>query len=217
MSGSNTPDVNRYVSPPQILPPSSSSPKSSETSVSTTKSLDLQVHRLSDEEFVNYLRNLGGTPDEILASKEMMEFLTPTMKADFQLTETFDLKLDDQIALPYSITAMCGKQDNLMINGDGNLRRWKRFTSQDFEMEVMEGGHFYLSHADHSKAFFAYLIKHLSTHHVEPLLHPETTSPVTKPVISGTVAKPAVSSRDESLSEPSPILSTRKVSEETWV
>jgi medium-chain acyl-[acyl-carrier-protein] hydrolase len=44
---------------------------------------DPPIHHLPHDEFVEELRRLAGTPEEILQNREILELLLPLLRADF--------------------------------------------------------------------------------------------------------------------------------------
>src|SRR5207244_548641 len=47
------------------------------------------IHALPESEFVEALRHLDGTPQEVLQDPELMQLVLPTLRADFALCETY--------------------------------------------------------------------------------------------------------------------------------
>ncbi|HLG62383.1 MAG TPA: thioesterase domain-containing protein, partial [Ktedonosporobacter sp.] len=47
------------------------------------------VHALPDNEFIEELRHLNGTPTEILQNAEVLELTLPLLRADFAICETY--------------------------------------------------------------------------------------------------------------------------------
>jgi medium-chain acyl-[acyl-carrier-protein] hydrolase len=96
------------------------------------------AHMLPDEEFVAYVRDLGGTPDEVLAEVSLARLLIPILRADFRLAEG-EVLLEP---LPVPITACAGLDDATATPAD--LLGWGRFTQARFVLRCFEGGHFFI-------------------------------------------------------------------------
>src|SRR5262249_28939051 len=47
---------------------------------------------LPDEEFLAELRRINGTPDDVLAHRELMGLLVPLLRADFQMVQTYQYR-----------------------------------------------------------------------------------------------------------------------------
>jgi medium-chain acyl-[acyl-carrier-protein] hydrolase len=98
------------------------------------------LHRLSEDELVRTLRVLEGTPEEVLSHPELMELLLPLLRADFELTETYERREAAPVACP--ITAFGGTSDPevpaRLIEG------WQACTAEGFSSVLLPGGHFFL-------------------------------------------------------------------------
>lgn len=99
-----------------------------------------QLHTLSKREFVAELRQLNGTPPEILEAQELIELLLPTLYADFELLETYTYAAE--AALPVPITALGGLDDPTMSPHD--LSAWRAHTSEGFCAIMFPGDHFFI-------------------------------------------------------------------------
>ena len=50
---------------------------------------ELPIHDLPDAQFVEALRDLEGTPEEILNNSELIQWLLPLLRADFRIADQF--------------------------------------------------------------------------------------------------------------------------------
>lgn len=98
------------------------------------------VHHLSDAEFRDELRDLQGTPEEVLQNEELMEFILPLLRADFTLAETHPYHEEPPFGLP--ISAFGGVEDPYAP--EDALDAWRAHTSARFRRTMYPGGHFYL-------------------------------------------------------------------------
>jgi medium-chain acyl-[acyl-carrier-protein] hydrolase len=103
------------------------------------------VHTLPDDMFIQILREMHGTPEEILQNTELMQILLPTLHADFELCYSYVYHPGP--ALPCAITAFGGTQDVAVSEED--LQAWSEQTSQHFRSSLLPGDHFFLQHAYH--------------------------------------------------------------------
>jgi medium-chain acyl-[acyl-carrier-protein] hydrolase len=99
-----------------------------------------RLHMLPDAEFAAALGELNGTPQEVLEHQELMDLLMPTLRADFEVCETYEHRERELLACP--ITAFGGSQDCEVSSED--LRAWARMTRASFESFVLPGDHFFL-------------------------------------------------------------------------
>jgi medium-chain acyl-[acyl-carrier-protein] hydrolase len=98
------------------------------------------LHRLADDAFLTAVRNLDGTPDEALANAELMELVLPTLRADFELCETYESPERDP--LPYPIIAFRGADDPSVTHDE--VLGWEGLTRGGFRLVTLPGGHFLL-------------------------------------------------------------------------
>ena len=101
---------------------------------------DPPIRDLPDEEFIEELRGLNGTPQGVLDSPELLALVLPMLRADFTAAETYSYRGD--AAIPCPITALGGSSDD-MISLEA-LQGWGQHTSGDFEFHVLEGDHFFI-------------------------------------------------------------------------
>jgi medium-chain acyl-[acyl-carrier-protein] hydrolase len=98
------------------------------------------IHTLSDDKFVGKLRDMGGTPKEILDNKEMLDLMLPILRKDFKLYETYAFQDEKPLACP--ITAYGGTEDKDVTRAD--IEAWAVHTSSIFTSHMLKGGHFFI-------------------------------------------------------------------------
>lgn len=106
-------------------------------------SKDPPYHRLPDTELVGVLRDLDGTPREVLEEPALMQVVLPRLRADFQLLETYAYR--DETPLRCAITALGGTGDATVRRE--NLESWRAQTTGRFTLRMIEGDHFFLHEA----------------------------------------------------------------------
>ncbi|HKE55364.1 MAG TPA: alpha/beta fold hydrolase [Pyrinomonadaceae bacterium] len=99
------------------------------------------IHHLPEDEFLNELFSLGGLPQEILESKELMELILPGIRADFTLIETYPYV--EEAPLPIPMTAFGGTDDPLVDHE--MLDGWRIHTANIFELVNFPGNHFFIN------------------------------------------------------------------------
>jgi external thioesterase TEII len=110
------------------------------------------MYLLEQQEFIAELRKLGGLPDELIDSEELLHFFMPILRADFQVCEINNLGDDDKIDVP--IYAIMGDKEEEAKK----IANWARFTSSHFYHEILPGGHFFIHHHPQK---IAYAIRHM--------------------------------------------------------
>jgi surfactin synthase thioesterase subunit len=98
------------------------------------------LHALPDAEFDAELRALDGTPAAVLADRELMALMTPVLRADFAVCETYDPV--DEPALDLPIHAYGGSEDSEATREE--LDGWRQHTSRFAGVRIFPGNHFYL-------------------------------------------------------------------------
>ncbi|TCP59057.1 medium-chain acyl-[acyl-carrier-protein] hydrolase [Tumebacillus sp. BK434] len=94
----------------------------------------------SDADLIQDLVELGGTPQELLENEELMRLVLPTIRADFQVCDTYEFVEGALLDCP--LTAFGGWQDEMLT--EEGMKAWGELTSGAFAMEMFEGDHFYL-------------------------------------------------------------------------
>lgn len=104
---------------------------------------DNPVHALPEPEFLDELRRLNGTPEDVFRDDELREMVVPALRADFELCETYDHRAADPLDCP--ITALGGLADENVSREE--LDAWAAHTRADFAVRMFPGDHFYLHQA----------------------------------------------------------------------
>ncbi|MCY7533466.1 thioesterase II family protein [Bacillus altitudinis] len=94
---------------------------------------------LSNEAFVQHIAEMGGIPKELLENKPMMDYFTPSLRADYQALESF--QHTDKTIIESPVYLLNGKQDKkCMEDADGWLTWANAIERTDFD-----GGHMYIN------------------------------------------------------------------------
>lgn len=102
------------------------------------------IHDLSEEDFINELKTLNGTPPEVLEHPELMRMVSATLRADFAVAETYRAANRSPLTCP--ITVFGGLEDDLASRED--LEAWKAHTSNSFDLWQLPGDHFFIHTSD---------------------------------------------------------------------
>jgi medium-chain acyl-[acyl-carrier-protein] hydrolase len=98
------------------------------------------TYDLPHAEFVQELRRLRGTPNEVLQDPDMMAVVMPMLRADFTLCETYSYV--DDVPLTCSISAFGGSEDREVDYDE--VAGWRQVTTGPFSLQMIPGGHFFL-------------------------------------------------------------------------
>jgi len=99
---------------------------------------------LPDKEFKERLRDLAGTPEEVLAHEELLDLVVPILRADFEAADTYRFRPGPRLGCPLTVY---GGQDDPEAQPD-TLPRWDAHTSAKTEVRVLPGNHFFLHHEE---------------------------------------------------------------------
>lgn len=101
---------------------------------------DPPTYELPEEEFVQELRRLGGTPHEVLEHPELMHLMIPLLRADFSVCQTYAFTERPPLSCP--LTAFGGLQDHEVPRE--NLEAWNELTTAACKVRMLPGDHFFL-------------------------------------------------------------------------
>lgn len=118
---------------------------------------DKPTYDLPRDEFIEEIRGLTGTPDEVLQHQELMELMLPVLRADFEACDTYRYDGTGS-SLPVPILALGGAEDERIP--ESAIQPWSLETSESFSSRIFPGGHFFLN--DHRAELLSYLNERLA-------------------------------------------------------
>jgi medium-chain acyl-[acyl-carrier-protein] hydrolase len=98
------------------------------------------IHNLPEPQFIAKLRELNGTPEEVLQHAELMNLLLPVLRADFSVNETY--VFTEEEPLDAGISCFGGLGDKEVTRDDCAL--WKEQTRGRFRLRMLPGDHFFV-------------------------------------------------------------------------
>jgi len=101
------------------------------------------VSYLPDDLLKQELTRMGGTPREVLESKELMNYCLPIIRADFRMLEHYVLREKPEL-ISCDISVFGGMDDDI---SRAELEQWGRYTSGKVGVEMFEGDHFFINQA----------------------------------------------------------------------
>lgn len=112
--------------------------------------------RISPADVAALLRELGGTPPDLLADAELLAAMQPLLAADFEVNENYEFAPEDPLSVP--ITAFAGTRDT---GADVTMMSaWREQTTAEFAIHALAGGHFAI--IDHAETVHAAIAAALS-------------------------------------------------------
>lgn len=138
------------IEPVRMIVSGVSAPHSSQRKVT-----NLDFANMSDKEFIDFLRKLGGTPKEVLQNQELMQLFLPPLRADYCLIGQFEYDHEGTPLFSCPIDMFDGEED---IYHD--LEAWKEITSStDCTITKLPGGHFYLKDQPNMDRIISHIAK----------------------------------------------------------
>lgn len=101
------------------------------------------IHALPEPQFIERLRELNGTPEEVLQHAELMKLLIPVLRADFSVNETY--AYTEEEPLDMGISCFGGLGDKEVSRDDCAV--WKEQTRGRFRLRMLPGDHFFVHSA----------------------------------------------------------------------
>ena len=111
----------------------------------------------SDAELIDELRELQGTPEDVLANQELMSLTLPVLRADFLLCGRYAYRERAPLRCPLHVLG--GTDDRAT---EEQLLAWGRESLGEFSLERFPGGHFFIH--EHEDRVLATLTAALEPH-----------------------------------------------------
>lgn len=84
------------------------------------------IHTMPEHEFLEKIRDLNGTPEQVLNTPELLQIVSPTLRADFQAAESYRRAAASRLLCP--ILAFAGAHDKRA--SVSQVRAWAECTSR---------------------------------------------------------------------------------------
>ncbi len=103
------------------------------------RSTETPKHTLDDVQLVDFLKGMGGLPQELAENPSFLSFYLPIIRNDLALNETYEYK--NAMPLNVPIVLVNGTEDKDIK--PSAIEAWQQETSQKCEIVNMSGGHFF--------------------------------------------------------------------------
>jgi medium-chain acyl-[acyl-carrier-protein] hydrolase len=103
-----------------------------------------RTHDWPEPDFIAHVRELNGTPPELLEDADALDLVIPVLRADFQIVDTYVYQPGRPLTCP--IQAFGGTADHLVPLA--SLEGWRDHTTDTFSLTVVEGDHFSMLRSD---------------------------------------------------------------------
>lgn len=97
------------------------------------------IYQLPHKEFWDSVRELEGTPDQLLESEGFQSFWEPIIRNDFKLVESYEYQKRAKLSIP--ITVISGSEDNARESTQGWALETDAVLMQSYEVQ---GNHFFI-------------------------------------------------------------------------
>lgn len=101
--------------------------------------MEKKRHLLNKKDFLEEIRNLKGSPDEILANEELLEYFEPILRADFKASETYRYQEFEPLEVPF--TVINGTEEDATAD---EIQLWQKETSLPVDFHYRKGNHFFI-------------------------------------------------------------------------
>ncbi|SFL37548.1 Surfactin synthase thioesterase subunit [Gracilibacillus orientalis] len=99
------------------------------------------IKKLTDQDLINRIRNLGGTQEELLQNEEFLDIYLPIIRNDFELINSYTYsKKANQILC--DITLLYGNEEVLKFE---DMLDWQSHSQGKSTVYELEGNHFYIN------------------------------------------------------------------------
>lgn len=100
---------------------------------------NIKIYHLPSEVFKVVLR-ADGVPETILQNEELMQVMLPTLRADYELCDTYEYRDEPPLACPFSLF---GGLEDVRIN-KADLEAWPVHSSAQCSLSMLPGSHLFL-------------------------------------------------------------------------
>jgi len=99
-------------------------------------------HSLTDEEFLDEIKGIGGTPEKFFENKFLIDAFLPVLRNDYKIIEQYRMKEPVHVTSA-NIHFFLSDSDSMISKS--SAAEWENFTSGDFEIYNFPGGHFFIN------------------------------------------------------------------------
>lgn len=102
------------------------------------------IHQWSDADFLEEIIRIGGTPRQLIESKELVDIFLPILRNDYRIIEKHHFK-NLYVKFRADIEFFYSNKDYMVTKP--NVMEWKDYTTGSFNFYEFEGGHFFINDA----------------------------------------------------------------------
>ena len=113
------------------------------------------LYDLPPDKFLQEIKNLGGMQKQIVENVELMNLLSPIIRADFTICDTYQYQETEPLHIP--ISALGGINDPRVNSKEIEL--WQKHTTEKFYFQILPGEHFFIH--SHESVFFDVVVREI--------------------------------------------------------
>ena len=99
------------------------------------------LHTLPDEEFLEEIRKIGGTPQDFFEIRELRNTFLPILRNDYKLVEQY--KVQTPLHTTHANISFFYSDNDSMV-GLSSAYEWQEYTYGHFSLHRYHGGHFFI-------------------------------------------------------------------------
>lgn len=99
-----------------------------------------QTYHLPDDQFIEKICDLNGTPKEVLGNPELVQLVLPALRADFKIIETYCN--ESRLVIPTTVSVLVGDQDTEVNQEDAE--GWLKLFETNKGKDSVSGDHFFI-------------------------------------------------------------------------
>ncbi len=105
------------------------------------------ISGLPRQAFIEELKQLNGTPEQVFDTPGLLDFCLPYIRADFSVVERFETEFLGRLS--GRSTVIYGTNDKMTKS---DMQEWQAFFSQGIKLKAYTGDHFFIHEVEHTKA-----------------------------------------------------------------
>ncbi len=90
-------------------------------------------------DFIEEVRDIGGSTEEVLQNEELMNYYEPILRADFQVVEDYRYSPAEPLTIPMSV--LMGTEESFGVE---EALQWRQESTHEIEFREFKGGHFFI-------------------------------------------------------------------------
>lgn len=100
-----------------------------------------KIYTLSNDDFIKKLMELGGTPEELMNNKSLLQIFIPIIRNDFKMYSQYKYKERDN-KIECNVSIFNGNQDSITLE---DIREWENHVQKEFKVYNFDGNHFFIN------------------------------------------------------------------------